>query len=441
MADEVLAQTVNKPLSSPIPTTPTQSMKALQDVSQQETTAIGELGAAEAKKIKAEPAIKAKFAEVQSGLVKEAQTKQQKELADADEAMSNFKVSKDSIEGFAILGSLIGTLGVIAGNTGGKQSALGAIKSMTGMMQGYTKGRSDEFKRSQIEFDKQFKIMQSKIEKANKQFDQSLALMPYNTIEAQKVADSAIAELNSDVVTAKYKKQGLVPTKDFLKTANEGVQKAADRANQLNIAQAKSRGVGVLKPSAKAGEGYISLTVLSNDLKGLTKDLQNPALQQQIRDNRIEAFLSEEAKVLDQLLATGLPPELNVFLTKVRDIRNNYYLDISGKAVTGGEAMRNYGTVPALGDTPERMQQKVAGMFDRVNSKIKLTQTLYGFPQIDAEQFPAGTKTSLVPGENYNEQEKPEIVISNKQQYDSLPSNTEYYEIDAQGNKTKFRKP
>jgi hypothetical protein len=241
MADEVLAQTVNKPLNSPLPTTPTQSLKALQDVSRQETAAIEEQGAAQARKIKEEPLIKARLAEAQAGYVKEAQTKQQKEIADADEAMSNFKVSKDSIEGFATLGSLIGVLGMLAGNTGGKQAALGAIQSMTGMMQGYSKGRSDEFKRSQIEFDKQFKIMQSKIEKANKQFDQALALMPYNTIEAQKIADSAMAELNSPIVSAEYKQRGIVPAKELLGKTLKSSEEAANRINQLNIAQLKGK--------------------------------------------------------------------------------------------------------------------------------------------------------------------------------------------------------
>ena len=42
---------------------------------------------------------------------------------------------------------------------------------------------------------------------------------------------------------------------------------------------------------------------------------------------------------------------------------------------------------------------------------------------------------------NEAESEKPAPVISSKQQYDALPSDTEYYEIDEQGNRTKFRKP
>jgi hypothetical protein len=241
MADEVLAQAVNKPLSTPLPTTPTQSLKALQDVAARESSAIEELGAAEAKKIRQEPMIKSQLKEAEAKYVSGEQEKRQKEIADAEYSMSQFKASKDSVEGFAILGSLIGALGMIAGNTGGKQSALNSIKSMTGMMQGYSKGRADEFRRNQIEFDKQFKIMQNKIERANKQFDQALALMPYNTVEAQKVADSAIAELNSDIVTAKYRQQGLVPTKELLGQALRSSEDAATRATQLAVAQLKSK--------------------------------------------------------------------------------------------------------------------------------------------------------------------------------------------------------
>jgi len=392
-------------------------------------------------KEKALPEIEAAYRAEEGKFVKEARSREQGIMDEAERAMSQFTVSKETLGGMATLASIIGVVGQIAGNTGGKQAGLGAIKSMTGMMSGYQRGRADEFKRDQIEFDKQYKILQSKLDRASKEFDRSIAMMPYNMAEAQKIRSTAIAALGSDIIRAVDSKQGIVRANTILKQSIDVLDKELGRANQLNIAQAKSKGVGILKPSAKAGEGYISLNILSNDLKGLTKDLQNPALQQQIRDNRVEAFMTEEAKFLDQLLATDLPPELNVFLTKVRDIRNNYYLDLSGKAVTGGEALRNYGTVPQPGDSPERMQQKVSGMVDRVDSKIRSNQILYGFPAVSLDQFPAGTKTSLVPGENYNEQEKPEIVISNKQQYDALPSNTEYYEIDAQGNKTKFRKP
>ena len=137
----------------------------------------------------------------------------------------------------------------------------------------------------------------------------------------------------------------------------------------------------------------------------------------------------------------NIPQELRQFLTKVRDVRNNYYLDISGKAVTGAEALRNYGTVPQPGDAPEVMDDKIAGMEGRVNSKIKTFQTLYGLPQLPREAVAAGTKTSLVPGQNYEQEDRPLPVVSTREQYDALPSGTEYFEIDAAGQRTKFRKP
>ena len=87
----------------------------------------------------------------------------------------------------ATLASVIGVLGSLAGNTGGKQAGLGAIRSMTGMMSGYQRGRADEFKRDQnLKFDKQYKILQSKLDRASKEFDRSIAMMPYNMAESYK---------------------------------------------------------------------------------------------------------------------------------------------------------------------------------------------------------------------------------------------------------------
>jgi hypothetical protein len=423
MADEVLAQTVNKPLSSPLPTTPTQSLKALQGAAEQETAAIKEVGAAEARKVKEEPMIKAKLAEAQSGYVKEQQTKQQQDVADAEQSMANFKVSADSIGGFATLGSLIGALGMLAGKTGGKQSALGAIQSMTGMMQGYSKGRADEFKRSQIEFDKQFKIMQSKIEKADKQFQQALALMPYNTVEAQKVADSAIAELNSDVVTAKYKQQGLVPTKELLGQAFKASEDAANRANQLAIAQMRTP-----KDAAGIRKQLPKEVVQANDLRTtLIPKLKEslPVIDRLQREGKWEEFtasLGLEPR-LAELNFKDDPEALNLIRTAA--LFRSKEFETGGKNLTKNE--------------------------DRILSPLYQPgfRTYEGYRNaveqgaIEMEQTQRKQESAYPALKILNEMvdEKPAPVISSKQQYDALPSNTEYYEIDEQGNRTKFRKP
>ena len=110
----------------------------------------------------------------------------------------------------------------------------------------------------------------------------------------------------------------------------------------------------------------------------------------QIDDNRAYAFLSEESKVLDQLLAKKLPPELQSFLLKVRSVRNKYYLDTSGKAVTGYEALRNYGVVAQPGDTAERARQKLEIGLASVEESIKDFQATYKVPKALQERLAEG---------------------------------------------------
>jgi hypothetical protein len=194
------------------------------------------------KKEKAMPEIEAAFKAEEGKYIKEARTREQDVMAEAEQAMSQFTVSKETLGGMATLASIIGVLGSLAGNTGGRQAGLGAIKSMTGMMAGYQKGRADEFRRDQIEFDKQYKIMTGKLDRASKEFDRAISMMPYNMAEAQKIKNTALAELNSDIITAVDAKQGITRANTILKQAVDVANKNLDRANQLNIASLKATG-------------------------------------------------------------------------------------------------------------------------------------------------------------------------------------------------------
>jgi hypothetical protein len=227
--------------------------------------------AAKIKKEKAIPEIEAAYRAEEGRLVKEARTREQDMMAEAEQAMSNFTVSKDTLGGMATLASVIGVLGSLAGNTGGKQAGLGAIKSMTGMMAGYQKGRADEFRRDQIEFDKQYKIMQSKLDRASKEFDRAIAMMPYNMAEAQKVKNTALAELNSDIITAVDAKQGITRANSILKQAVDVANKNADRATQLNIATLKATG----KPlKGKDLNDVVGLDSMASGLRKLQQDFK-----------------------------------------------------------------------------------------------------------------------------------------------------------------------
>ena len=168
------------------------------------------------------------------------------------------------------------------------------------------------------------------------------------------------------------------------------------------LQKAKELTGGKLKPGAKIAEGYVADLQLQQDLTDLRKDLNDPKLINQIKDYRAEAFLSEEGKVLNQLMSSDIPPELSKFLNKVSQVRNNYYLNISGKAVTGGEALRNYGVVSQPGDTPEKMAVKMEAMLENVDQNINTKRQLFTLPEI--KRTP-GQKTNLIPGQDYNNAE------------------------------------
>jgi len=231
---------------------------------------------------------------------------------------------------------------------------------------------------------------------------------------------------------------------------------AAERRYLAQMAQARelakirensSKG-NFLKPGAKVSEAYVADNQLKADIEDITNDLKNnPSLVKDLEKYRIEAFLTEKGKVLNQLVSSDIPPNLRQFLTKVRDVRNNYYLNISGKAVTGGEALRSYGTVPQPGDDAGQMIDKLSGMSTRVSKAISIKQQLYGLPSLNLN---AGGETSLVPNRDYSKDEESEPASSEAvarpktyepktaEEFKSVPPGELY--IDP-GDKKTYRKP
>jgi hypothetical protein len=252
--------------------TPEEGIAVGVELAEQERQLSAKETQARIKKQKALPEIEAAYKAEEGKYVKEARTREQDMMAEAEQSMANFTVSKETLGGMATLASIIGVLGSLAGNTGGRQAGLGAIKSMTGMMTGYQKGRADEFRRDQIEFDKQYKILQGKLDRASKEFDRAIAMMPYNMAEAQKIKNVALAEVDSDILTAVDAKQGITRAAAILKQAVDVANKNADRANQLNIATLKAAGGKPLK--GKDLTDVIGLDSLAVGLRKLQQDFK-----------------------------------------------------------------------------------------------------------------------------------------------------------------------
>lgn len=367
------------------------------------------------------------------------QAPQRMELQTARNELKNaaFVPSKDNARDMATMFSLIGVIGMAIGGEG-KISAFNTMGAMNGMLEGYQKGRADVYKREKDVFEKNLKVLQGKVTILQSELQDALQTYRTNRELGEQKADIAFAKAGSKIGDAILKRQGIgraieyidgvakdtntlvsmrndqvkrsedIAFKERQQTETERANKARERDSMLDrqLRQklaAEQKNSSNLKPSAKIQEAFIADNILKADLGAIRTRLQDPKLAKQIADYRAESFFSEEGgKTVSQLLQTQIPTELRQFLTQVRDMRNNYYLTISGKAVTGGEALRNYGTVPQPGDTAAVMLDKIGGMERRVGEKVEIMRNMYsGLPNLEGKIQP-GMQTSLNPSDSYS---------------------------------------
>jgi hypothetical protein len=348
----------------------------------------------------------------------------------AREELSNaaFVPTKDNAQDIATIFSLVGIIGMAIGG-GAKDNAYAAMAGMNGMLEGYKKGRADVYKRERDMFDKNLKSLQTKVQTLQQELTEAIQLKQQDFRAGETAIEIALAKSGSDLLDLKRKKNGdiaaletVVQTgKDvdsLVKMSNDQFKQAEDRKfkerelqqqERLRMAQlAQTKALAELKgtPSgikmpAKLQEAYIADNQLRVDISSLKNQLQDPQLVQQIKQYGVESFLSEEGgKAISQVMQRQMPDKLAKFLTEVRDMRNNYYLTISGKAVTGGEALRNYGVVPQPGDSQQQMLNKLDGMERRVGQKINAIRGLYNAPDISGSLTP-GTPTMVNPNQSY----------------------------------------
>lgn len=349
----------------------------------------------------------------------------------AREELNNaaFVPTKENAQDIATIFSLVGIIGMAIGG-GAKDNAYAAMSGMNGMLEGYKRGRADVYKRERDMFEKNLKALQTKVQSLQQELTEAIQLKQQDFKAGETAIEIALAKSGSDLLDLKRKKNGDMAMLETLGQSNKDmdslIKMSADQFKQaedrkfrekelaqqerLRLAQmAQTRALaelkgttGGIKMPAKLQEAYIADNQLRVDISSLKNQLQDPQLVQQIKQYGVESFLSEEGgKAISQVMQRQMPDKLAKFLTEVRDMRNNYYLTISGKAVTGGEALRNYGVVPQPGDSQQQMLNKLDGMERRVGQKINAIRGLYNAPDISGSLTP-GTPTMVNPNENYS---------------------------------------
>jgi len=341
-----------------------------------------------------------------------------------------FHFSQENMQSIATLFSLLGVI-AIGGGKGSRMSVMNTMNSLTGMMKGWQQGRADVWKREKEEFEKNMTKTRAKLEAYSKKAELAWKTMPYDLEKANAIMSELVAETGSQIVSEKAKLQGIPAVATYLNNLFTGADTQFDkfmksekqktdlahqkkteedaaarlkqskeefenrkahqksmeyfRQQEINLRKQEVKlketkdASGTLKPTGEVTKNYIGEAQLGADLKNLQDQLKDPELRKLIKDNRLESFLSEEGgKVGNQLLQTEIPSKLRKFISQAQSVRNNVYLSISGKAVTGGEAMRNYGTVPQPGDTAEVIDDKIGVLRKQIAGRQAMSRRLYG---------------------------------------------------------------
>lgn len=320
---------------------------------------------------------------------------------------AEFAPTKDTAKDLAGLFSLVSVIGFAIGG-GSKGNAMQALNAMDGMLSGYQKGRADLYKREKDVFETNFKTLKLKTETLSSRLKQIGELAAIDTKAANAEADAFLAQQDANFIKMYKDKYGIPATIEYLKNLNTAVGKAEEiqmglkakaqerklsamsevykTQSAMDIAEAKAEGKGGNKPSQAQQKIYIDKNVMMKEFKDLQRDLQDPVLRKMIDDNRVSSFFTEEGgKAVSQLMQGQIPERLRSFLIKANKLRNSYYLDQSGKAVTGAEAMRNYGVVPNPGDTSNISAQKIDQMIEGLDTTIRGYQSFYGLPDISMQ--------------------------------------------------------
>lgn len=319
-------------------------------------------------------------------------------------------------------------LSIVAGFlTGGatKRSGMSALAALNGAVEGFRQGRQDVYKRELDVFTKNVESIKENNRQVLDRFNKAMSLLQTDRKAAEGELKVLEAEHQNSVFAAQmrqgqYKQaqealfkavegsdrasQTLLQMKQQAELARERMQMQRELANQTNqlrrdLAEAKQQ-QGSLKPGADVTKKFVSDNVLVADINDLIADLQNPALKEKIQNTRPLEWAAEQSQILNQAVQTERDPDVRQFMTKIIRMRNKYYLDQSGKAVTGAEALRNYGAVPQPGDTPEVIDEKMRIMSKGVQDTINVYRQMFtGLPAI---QVQPGMNTGVAAGEKVN---------------------------------------
>ena len=395
-----------------------------------------------------------------SGLAEKDILEKQSEIKKHE--IPTFKPTQEDLGSYAQLGSMVATLGLMLGN-GGKASSRMAIGSMTGMLNGWRQGRKDLYEKESKAFDHEVKRIDSIRKDLQNDLNMAQKLWATKRTEAMSIAELAARKAGTNSILSAYIRRGdLDGAQKMLasaeKTATELIkQKEKDqiaketrdfRNRQISLAEERNRikrdGSGQGKDDrAKATtpdvREYRALQTQERIWGRMKEKLSNKDFQTKFDNLGIKKLFFEPiagdgimatvSKAMSAKIAEATQkndPELLGFLQDIMQVRNAYYLVQSGKAVTGGEAARNFFVTAQPTDAASVLSGKVDRAIKDVAEEKSAMENAYRNirPRTNpvetpgaTKQMPSGEKLSAYAKENFEGNEDKAIEYLKSQGY------------------------
>ena len=292
----------------------------------------------------------------------------------AENPVPTFKPTQDDAMALGQLFSLVSTMGVMLGGSG-KMSSMNALGAMSGMLEGFQKGRTDLFRREKETFDKEMAKMKAVREDIEKNYNEYKELLAKDREAADQKAMAIISQTGASSLAAESFKKGRADVVGEIVKASRNMQeKMEERAfdltkmqkqfeNQLELKkQEAALKQGVALPKEKElGQYRARFETIKNidEIESLLKDPEfrrivnpttaiTPALLQNLRDEY---------------------PQLANKLARVQAIE----FQTGGKALTASEQKILEPIYGWRGKTAEALESQLG----ETKRSLELTQGLY----------------------------------------------------------------
>lgn len=305
----------------------------------------------------------------------------QKEQPFLEEALTSMKDRLRPAEDFVPTrenaGDLTALFGLLAVTTfmsggSGKYSGMASLNNLSGAMDGYRRGKKDLFAQELKNWEKNFAATKDWNDRQLADYKMALDTYIKNPALGMAMFKEAGAKEPDGLVNALINRGEI---RKVVETAAQRVKQlgqAEQRLNEIEMkAMFKAQSAGAVAPkgarvTAEVDKGLREAEFGLTMFNQIEQKLSDPKVAKALNNTRFLRSLLETPKELtpvERYVRTTfyqqLPPEAQELVTLIAGVRNSYYRQISGQAVTGGEAARNFFAVIQPSDNTTEIANKI----------------------------------------------------------------------------------